>query len=79
MNNALLTLTDAAATLSLGKTTLRKLIEAGEIRVVRIGGLVRVPRSEIQRWIDSRLETASSGPVTHHPLRVPPGSADRQD
>jgi len=59
MNSALLTLTDAAATLSLGKTTLRKLIDAGDIRVVRIGGLVRVPRSEIQRWIESQLQTAA--------------------
>lgn len=62
MDTALLTLSDAAATLSLGKTTLRKLIDGGEIRVVRIGGLVRVPRSEIQRWIESQLQATGSRP-----------------
>ena len=58
MQKALLTLNEAAQMLSIGRTTLRGLITNGEIEVVRIGALVRIPSGEIQRWIDCRTTGA---------------------
>lgn len=68
MNKALLTLGEAADALSLGKTTLRGLIDRGEIRVIRVGALVRVPAREIAAWIEAQLE----GDGAHHPPAARP-------
>lgn len=47
---------EAAAILGCGTTTVRNLIERGDIRTVRLGRLVRIPRSEIIRLLDVRGE-----------------------
>ena len=54
MEKVLFTISEAAAMLSIGRTTLRALIRAGEIEAVQIGTAVRIPATEIQRWIESR-------------------------
>jgi excisionase family DNA binding protein len=59
-DRALLTLDAAAAYLSISKRQLREFIDAGEIRVIRRGRIVRVRRSELDRWIEAQQE-ASDG------------------
>lgn len=54
MEKVLLTISEAAQALSIGRTTLRALIRDGQIEAVRIGTAIRVPAAEIERWIESR-------------------------
>jgi excisionase family DNA binding protein len=56
VEKTLLTLDEAAASLSVGRTTLRTLIRNGDIRAIRIGAAVRVPAVEITRWIDDQID-----------------------
>jgi excisionase family DNA binding protein len=53
----LLTPAEMAATLGVGRTTAYQLIASGEIPVVRIGRLVRVPVDGLREWIRAH-ETA---------------------
>ena len=46
----------AAELLSVGKNTIYGLIAAGEIGVVRLGRLIRIPREELER-LAARTET----------------------
>ncbi len=52
----LLKIPEAAAELSIGRSRLYELLQAGEIKAVKIGSRgVRVPSSEIDRFIAERL------------------------
>ncbi len=42
-------ITDACAALGIGRTSLYKLVERNELRLIRIAGRSLVPRSEIER------------------------------
>lgn len=57
----LLTLTEAAGVLGIGKTKLHELLNAGELQRVRIGGnrLVRISRSRLNEYITSCEEQAA--------------------
>ncbi len=60
----LLTISQAAAELHVGKATLyRQMIQPGRIRTVRIGNAVRVPRSELERWLSDELDTVDATSV----------------
>ena len=48
----LVRIADAAHVLGIGRTTFYKLIEAGDIHVVRIGRAVRGPVAELQAFVD---------------------------
>ena len=48
----LLTLGDAARILSVSRDTVRRLIDRGELQVVRIGASVRIPRTDIRGLIE---------------------------
>lgn len=53
----LLRIPEAAAELSIGRSRLYELIAAGEVRAVKIGSRgVRVPASELDRFVADRLE-----------------------
>lgn len=53
----LLRIPDAAAELSIGRSRLYELLAAGDIKAVRIGARgVRVPQSELDRFVAERLE-----------------------
>lgn len=39
----------------------RKMIRQGEIRHVRLGQLIRVPRSEVDRFLESQVEEGQDG------------------
>jgi excisionase family DNA binding protein len=47
----LLTPEDAAAVLSIGRTTIYALMKAGELRPVHIGRSCRLPRAELERYV----------------------------
>jgi len=50
----LLRISDAARVLGIGRTTFYKLIDDGDIDVVRIGRAVRVPVTELHAFVDRR-------------------------
>lgn len=52
----LLTVRDAAAALSIGRSTLYELISAGELDVVRIGRSVRIPVAVLAAFVERRSE-----------------------
>ncbi len=45
----LTTLSGAAAALHLGLTTIREMVDRGDLRTIRIGRAVRIPVSELDR------------------------------
>ena len=53
----LLRIPDAAALLGIGRTTLYKLIDEGELAVVRIGRAVRVPIVEVHAFVARQRRT----------------------
>jgi excisionase family DNA binding protein len=53
----LLTVRDVEAELQLGRTRTYELLRSGEIPIIRIGRVLRVPRDALQRWIDTKCLT----------------------
>ena len=45
---------EVARMLGVGRSTVYELIVRGQLPVVRIGRLVRVPAAALERWIDQR-------------------------
>ncbi|CCH88565.1 DNA binding excisionase [Modestobacter italicus] len=60
----LVTPEEAAALLRVGRTTVYALMKAGDLRPVHIGRSCRLPRSELNRYIDSL--TSSRSEQTQH-------------
>lgn len=54
----LLTVGQALERLQLGRTTLWREVEAGEIKVVRHGRRVLIPVSQLDAWIERHLSAA---------------------
>jgi excisionase family DNA binding protein len=52
-----LTVREAAAASSIGETELRRRIDAGLIRVVRVGRRIVVPRRELERHLEAQTAT----------------------
>jgi excisionase family DNA binding protein len=50
----LLTVRNVEAELQLGRTRTYELLRSGEIPIIRIGRVLRVPRDALQRWIDTK-------------------------
>ena len=48
----LLTMVDAARVLSIGRTTMYELVNAGEIKVVHIGRSARVPVAAVEEFVE---------------------------
>lgn len=51
---------DAAASLGICERVLFDLVQAGKIREIRIGRSVRIPRSELIRYVRDLLDEAES-------------------
>lgn len=60
MESALLTVPEAAAYLSIGKSRLWEHIRDGVIPAVRIGKSVRIPRSELDAYVRRLVAAAAS-------------------
>jgi excisionase family DNA binding protein len=56
----LLRVREAAELLSLGESTVKLLIRKGELPVVRCGRAVRVPRADLDKWVEHRSERRES-------------------
>ncbi len=58
MNEAALLLapSDAAQLLGCGRTHLYSLLRKGELRSIRIGRLRRIPRTEVEAYIERQLK-----------------------
>ena len=50
-NELLLRVDAAAARLAVSRTTLYRMVQRGEIPIVRIGSAVRIPVSSLERWL----------------------------
>lgn len=55
-----LSIEDAARRISVGRSTIYELIDAEAIRAVRVGRRRLVPVSELQRFMDERMEAAAT-------------------
>jgi excisionase family DNA binding protein len=54
MPRALLNAVDAAAYLSIGKSTLYELVNAGEVTRIKVGGSARFRRSDLDKFAQKR-------------------------
>jgi excisionase family DNA binding protein len=60
MNEKLLvTVTEAAEMLNLGRSTVYDLISIGELKVVKIGRAARIPTADLREFVDRRVEASS--------------------
>jgi excisionase family DNA binding protein len=59
MESILLRLEEVAELLGLGRTKVSEMLAAGDLPTVRIGRCVRVPRRELERWVQGRITKAS--------------------
>ena len=50
----------AAAELGCSAWLVRKMLNTGELRHVRLGRLIRIPRSEVERFQQKRLEESET-------------------
>jgi excisionase family DNA binding protein len=66
---ALLDVRAVAQTLSLGRSKVYALVASGHLPSVRIGRLVRVPRKELDCWIDARLRVSKAINNAHEDQR----------
>jgi excisionase family DNA binding protein len=60
----LLTVRDVEAELQLGRTRTYELLRSGEIPVIRIGRVLRVPRDALHRWIDTKCVTSRDAAIS---------------
>lgn len=56
VSNQLLTVTEAAAVLKLGRTLVYELVLRGELKSIKIGRARRIPVSALDAFIRERLE-----------------------
>jgi excisionase family DNA binding protein len=48
----LLRMTEVAALLGLGRSTVYELVQRGELPVIHVGRAVRVPAAALERWVE---------------------------
>ncbi len=56
MDRILLRVPEAATMTGLSKSYLYRMVLSGEIPHIKFGRAVRIPFSDLQRWIDARIE-----------------------
>jgi excisionase family DNA binding protein len=67
---SLLTISEAARRLSLGRATAYRLVQLGELPSVHIGRAVRVPARALEDWV--RARTSGGGAPPHADGAGPP-------
>lgn len=55
----LLTIPEAARMIGLGRSKTYELVTRGELRVVRIGRAVRLPRTAVENWVAEQVAAAT--------------------
>lgn len=58
VSDELLRVEQVGQILGVGRTKLYEMVRTGELPVIRIGRLVRVPRAELDRWLGERLRSS---------------------
>lgn len=61
MTRLLHPVTDAAATIGVGRSTLYRLIEEGEIEIVKIGRRTLIAQDELERFVRNRCTATPGG------------------
>lgn len=59
----LLRVREVALLLGLGESTVKAMMQRGELPVVRCGRAVRIPRGELEAWVAQRTERASASVI----------------
>ena len=59
-NRLLLRITEVAALLCLGRSTVYELVQRGELPVIHVGRAVRVPTAALERWVKLRRVEAEA-------------------
>lgn len=54
---------EAAKILAIGRSKVFQLLASGELPAIRIGRLVRVRRSDLERWIEERRTAETDRPT----------------
>ena len=57
----LVSVEQAAGLLGIGRTTLYELIRRGDVRPIRIGRCVRIPRRELEAFVDRLIADTAAG------------------
>lgn len=52
---------EAADLLNVGRDKIYELVHAGELKAIRLGRSIRIPKEEIQRFIASKLQENGGG------------------
>ncbi len=74
----LLTYLEAAHLLGIGRTSTFELARTGQLRTVRFGSAVRIPRAEVERLIADRLAGSTNGsPTAAEAIGLPATSAEQ--
>ncbi len=68
MESLLLTPGDAAELLSISRSSAYEMIASGELPSIKLRGRTRIPRADLERWIDKQREAA--GLVGERPAAV---------
>ena len=71
METRLLKVPDVAARLTLSRSKTYGLIQTGELRAIRVGCARRVPESEVERFVASRMAEADRVMFTTDRTRDP--------
>ena len=58
---------EAARLADLGRSTVHKLVAAGELPCVRIGRAVRIRRTDLERWIEANRREPENVSQEPHP------------
>lgn len=56
----LLRVEEVAEALDVGRWKVYEMVATGELPVIRIGRLVKVPRAALERWIEERTSTGQA-------------------
>jgi len=73
----LLTPTEVAQRLSLGRATVYQMIALRELPVVRVGRAIRVPNKELERWVEANTHTVQGASHASPERQTPPSRSSR--
>jgi excisionase family DNA binding protein len=77
MHPELLTVEAAAQLLMVGRATAYAWARDGRLPVVRVNGLIRVPRAALMQWIEA--QSRGLGPLSHTAAIASPANDDDLD
>jgi len=64
MEKLLITPKEATEVLSIGRNRIYELVATGQIKAIRSGKAIKIPMTEVRRWIDSQVGRNNMGETT---------------